>query len=438
MADSGGYKYKLVCTGCSKEYSQDEKILVCRCGNKLEVKLNIESISLTLNEMKARRGRAALNIHQRYFEFLPLLNYNQTVSIGEGGTSLLKARRLGEKLGFSNLYIKNEITNPTGSFKDRPIGVGVNKVLEHGFSTVATASSGNAASSLASYSAKCDLKCVAFVPSTAPASKVSQLLMYGAKVVPLRRPPDFTGDPTVFMLKKVYAEYGWIPVPSFGTLNPYQMEGAKTIGFEIAEELVPDHVVIPMGGAGLFIGNYNAFDQYKKVGITSSMPVLHAVQGAGCAPFVKAFVENKPIETVKDPHTVAGGLADPFTWDGKEAMPMLKKTGGYAVAVEDEPVLEAQKLLARYEGIFAEPTGSASLAGLIKLAEEGRIPRQETVVIEVTGHGFKDLGIVEKRFSFPPVAEPELENIKEVLKNFYSFNASEHITPLGYTPKFAV
>jgi len=376
--------------------------------------MNLDDIEVDRKEMLARREKNLPSI-ERYFEFLPLLYRKKLVHLGEGNTPLTHARNLGQQLGMPRLYLKNEINNPTGSFKDRPINVGLNRALQFGAQTVASASSGNAANSLAAGSSKANIRCVAFVPADAPRSKVAQLLLYGAEVMPVRRPEAYLGDPTVEMLTRCYKELGFHPIPSFGHLNPYQMEGAKTIGYEIAEKMVPDHMLIPLGGGGLYLGNHNAFTEYKELDIVDELPVMHAVQGAGCAPLVAAFRENRAIETWKEPRTIATGLADPFTWDGERVLAAMKDNGGQAVGVEDEPIVEAQKMLARYEGIFAEPTGTASLAGLLDLIDKGIISKDETVVVEVTGHGFKDLAQVEELFTIPGPIMPDMKDVRKRL-----------------------
>jgi len=412
MGSNDAVKFRHTCPACGTVYPPWELVYQCACGSKVIVRMNLDDIELDRKEMLARREKNLPSI-ERYFEFLPLLDRNKLVHLGEGNTPLVHARNLGRRLGIPRLYLKNEINNPTGSFKDRPINVGLNRALQFGAKTVASASSGNAANSLAAGSAKANIRCVAFVPADAPRSKVAQLLLYGAEVIPVGRPEAYLGDPTVEMLTRCYRELGFHPIPSFGHLNPYQMEGAKTIGYEIAEEMVPDHMLIPLGGGGLYLGNHNAFTEYMKLGIVDELPVMHAVQGAGCAPLVAAFRENKAIETWKEPRTIAAGLADPFTWDGERVLAAMKENGGVAVGVKDGPIVEAQKLLARYEGIFAEPTGTASLAGLLELVDEGIISRDETVVVEVTGHGFKDLGQVESLFEMPG---PIMPDMKDALK----------------------
>ncbi|MDP6154996.1 MAG: threonine synthase [Candidatus Thermoplasmatota archaeon] len=415
MSSKDVEKFKHTCPACRAEYPCEKLVYQCDCGSKVIVKVNLNDIEVSRKEMLSRREKDLPSI-ERYFEFLPLLNRKNLVHLGEGNTPLVHAKNLGRRLAMPHLYLKNEINNPTGSFKDRPINVGLNRALEFGAETVASASSGNAANSLAAGSAKANIRCVAFVPADAPRSKIAQLLLYGAEVIPVGRTEGYLGDPTVEMLTKCYQELGFHPIPSFGHLNPYQMEGAKTIGYEIAEDMVPNHMLIPLGGGGLYLGNYNAFSEYKELDIVDELPVMHAVQGAGCAPLVKAFRKNKPIETWEEPRTIAAGLADPFTWDGERVLTALKENGGLAIGVEDGPIVEAQKLLARYEGIFAEPTGSASLAGLFKLVDEGVISKDETVVVEVTGHGFKDLVQVEGLFEMPGPIRPDMKDVRKRLR----------------------
>ena len=404
-------KFTHLCSKCKMKYPQEALVYQCFCGGKVVIRMNMDLIEMDMGKLMSRR-RDRLPLIERYFDFLPILNRKNLIHLGEGDTPLVHAQNLGKELGMSGLYLKNEINNPTGSFKDRPINVGLNRALEFDAKTVASASSGNAANSLAAGAAKANIRCVTFVPADAPTSKIAQLLLYGAEVMPVGRPSGYVGDPTVEMLTSCYRELGFHPIPSFGHLNPYQMEGAKTIGYEIAEEMTPDHIVIPLGGGGLYMGNHKGFSEFKELGVVDGMPKMHAVQGAGCAPLVKAVRENKKITTWKDPKTIASGLADPFTWDGDRVMEAMKMNGGTAVAVEDAPIIEAQRMLAKYEGIFAEPTGSASLAGLLELVDEGVISRDETVVVEITGHGFKDLGQVERMFDMPEPVMPDMGEVR--------------------------
>ncbi len=414
MANKSDYKFKHICPKCKKKYPQDQLVYQCPCGSKVIIEFNMNEMELSPKDIKARYD-SSLPLIEKYFELLPLLKKDNLVHLGEGDTPLVHARNMGNKLGLPNLYLKNEINNPTGSFKDRPINVGLNRALEFNAEYVASASSGNAANSLAAGSSKANITCIAFVPSTAANSKINQLLLYGAEVFPVEKPTGYIGDPTVAMLTNSYKELGFHPIPSFGHLNPYQMEGAKTMGYEIALEIEPDHIVVPVGGGGLYMGNHRAFMEFKELGIVDNIPSMHVVQGEGCSPLVKAFNEEREISTCEDPHTIANGLADPFTWDGERVIEALKINGGSAVGIKDNPIIKAQKILARYEGIFAEPTGSAALAGMLELVHRGKIDKKDDIVVEVTGHGFKDLGVIDEYFSRPEPVLPELSIIKNRL-----------------------
>jgi len=407
---------KLVCSKCGEEYSPDSLYFSCpKCGERLDVFYDYQKISEALSKDELRKRAPGV---WKYMELLPIKDPSKIVSLGEGGTPLIKSKRLAEKLGLRELYIKDETRNPTGSFKDRPIVVGISKVNEFGIKNVVTASSGNAAAALAAYSARLGLNCVAFVPEDAPSEKVSQLRLYGATVVRVKR-DGFLGDPTVRMMELAHREFGWAPVPSFGKFNPYQMEGPKTIAYEISEQLdyqVPDWVFIPVGGGGLFAGNYRGFKEFETLGFIDKIPHLVAVQAEGCAPLAKAWKENKPLETWENPKTVAGGLADPYTWDWDLVFKGLKESKGTAEAVNDNRILEAQRLLARYEGIFVEPSGAASLAGLIKMLEEGSIDWGDSIVVEATGTGFKDLKAISTYVEGVPVIEPSLEALERIVR----------------------
>ena len=222
------------------------------------------------------------------------------------------------------------------------------------------------------------------------------------------------------MLRTVVEEYGWYPCPSFGPFNPYQVEGPKTISYELIEQLnwgSPDWVMIPVGSACLLTGIWKGFVDFHEMDYVGSFPKLAAIQSSGCAPLVKAFKEGKgpfKIEPWKHPNTVAGGLADVLPWDGDAALVALGK-GGTAEAVSDEEILGAQKLLASTEGIFAEPSGVTSLAGLLRLIDAGVIDQDETVVVLITGSGLKDPAAVLKRFKGAPTIKPSIRELKKIL-----------------------
>ena len=354
-------------------------------------------------------------LQEKYFELLPLLDRASVVSIGEGYTPFFRAKRLGNELGMSGLWLKDETGNPTGSFKDRPIVLGLAKALELGAETVATASSGNAANSLAAGSAKRGVRCVAFVPEKVPESKAYLLQHLGATVVRVAAGKDRSVDPTAWLLREACDRFGWHPVPSFGAFNPYQIEGAKTLAYEICEAGDVDHVVVQVGGAGLLAGVYRGFRDYLELGFIDQMPMIHAVQSEGCAPFVKAFQEGRDVVAWDSPSTVAGGIADNYTWDWREGFEALRETGGSAVAVTDAEILDARRLLGKLEGVFAEPTGSASLAGVMALQREGMLGQGERVCALVTGSGYKDLGPMAGEYRAPPLISSSLAELERLL-----------------------
>jgi threonine synthase len=318
-----------------------------------------------------------------------------------------------------HLWLKDETRNPTASFKDRPMSVGISKAVEFGAKVVVTASSGNAAIALAAYSAKAGVKCYAFVPAEVSAAKLAQLSIYGANVI--KAAPKGVGDPTYKLMRMACKRYGWHPIPSCGLFNPYQPEGSKTMSYEICEQLgwqVPEWVVVPTGAGTLLSGNAKGYFEFERLDFTHGAPHLAAIQAEGCAPLVKGFKENthpSKIPTWENPRTVAGGLVDPYPWDADTAIPALKRSRGVAETVSDNEILNAERLLAKTEGVFAEPSGAAGLAGLTKLLETGVIDRSDHVVVEITGSGLKDQKTAMQLIEEPPTIEPELKQLEKFI-----------------------
>lgn len=392
------------------------------CRNKDRGRLDIFYDYSALAEKLDKRTLAARSPGVwKYSELLPIRDKENVVSLEAGGTPLLKSSGLANEIGLRSLYLKDETRSPTGSFKDRSMTVGVSKAVEFGVETTVTASSGNAAAALAAHSAKAGLRCYAFVLESASEAKLAQIRLYGAQVMRVKAVEEGV-DPTVQMLSMVVEKYGWYPCPSFGPFNPYQVEGPKTMAFEIAEQMdwnVPDWVLVPTGSGCLLAGLWKGFRDFRKLGFVDSSPRLVAVQPKGCAPIVRAFDQKKEpfeIEPWGRPDTIAGGLTDVFPWDGDAALTALRETGGTAEAVSDKEILQAQRLLASREGIFAEPTGVASLAGLIKLVDKGVVKRDESVVVLVTGAGLKDPEIVTSQFRKAPTIRPAPKEFESVIQ----------------------
>ncbi|MCS7132007.1 MAG: pyridoxal-phosphate dependent enzyme, partial [Hadesarchaea archaeon] len=229
------------------------------------------------------------------------------------------------------------------------------------------------------------------------------------------------GDPAYKLMQIAWKRYGWHPIPSCGAFNPYQPEGSKTMSYEILEQLgwrVPDWVLIPTGAGTLLSGNAKGYFEFEQLGLIDRVPRLVAVQADGCAPLVKGFREGTPpyeIQTWPKPRTIAGGLVDPYPWDADTAIPAIKRSGGSAETVTDEEILEAGRLLAKLEGIFAEPSGAAGLAGLRKMLDSGIIDPSDLVVVEVTGSGLKDVKAAARIVSRVPTIKPELGQLQKLL-----------------------
>jgi threonine synthase len=359
----------------------------------------------------------------KYRELLPEVDPRNVVSLGEGGAPLLPAKKMGRKLGLEKLWLLDDARNPTSSFKDRAMTVGISKAIDLGYKTVVSASSGNAAASLSAYAAKAGLNCISFVPEIASSGKLTQLMIFGAMVARVREHRSGE-DPTVKMLKEACDHHNWYPCPSFGPMNPYQAEGSKTMSYDIVEALgwkAPDWVFAPVGAGGCLAGNWKGYLDYEELGFAKALPRMVAVQPEGCSPLVRAFEQGvDPLEIMAcdKPNSVATGLMDPFPWDGDAALKAIRQSHGLAVSVSDDEILDAQKLVAKNEGIFAEPSGATSLAGLVRLLGDGSVERSDEIVVEITGSGLKDPDSASTRSAQPPLIDPCIEDVERVFRSY--------------------
>lgn len=390
----------LRCIECGKEYGENEVRYRCDCGGLLEVVIDLGKVKNVFD------GR---NITLwKYESFIPV---ERRVSLNEGGTPLYRLENLQKELGIVELYVKNEGANPTGSFKDRGMTVGVSKALELGMDKVICASTGNTSASLAAYSAKAGIKSYVLVPSGKIAlGKLAQAIVYGAKVVPVRG--NF--DDALRVVVKASRELG---VYMLNSINPFRLEGQKTIAFEIFDQLgfVPDNIILPVGNAGNISAIWKGFKELFQAGFIGKLPRMIGIQAEGASPLAKAWKEKKEFKPEEKPDTVATAIriGNPANW--RKAWLAAEESKGFFESVSDEEILRAQKLLASKEGIFVEPASASSLAGLVKLKELDLINSDESYVLITTGHGLKDPNIIIENFSLPEPIEPTLSAFKEVL-----------------------
>jgi threonine synthase len=400
------------CIACGEKYGAEEIVYSCkRCGNLLEVKYDYGFLKAKLE--KSDWQRLPLSVW-RYRDFMPVSDPSIIVSLKEGGTGLHSCQRLARILGLKHLYVKSEGENPTGSFKDRGMTVGITKAVELKMKTVICASTGNTSASLAAYAAKAGLQCMVLIPSGKIAyGKLAQAMVYGARVVQIRGNFD-RAFKMVLELSEKHRE-----VYLLNSINPYRLEGQKSLAYEICDQLdkePPDNVVLPVGNAGNISAIWKGFIEFQKLGLIEKLPKMTGIQAGGAAPIARAIRNGKDkIIFIDKPETVATAIriGAPISW--KKAMTAIRGSGGTAETVSDEEILEAQKLLARSEGLFVEPASASSIAGLKKLFEAGEIDKDEVVVCVTTGHGLKDPDIAIKISEKPSEVDAEIRSIEKLL-----------------------
>ncbi len=407
----------LKCILCGAEYDVDEVLYVCpKHGNEgaLDVVYDYDLIARRLTKDHLARDQQTRSIW-RYADLLPIADPSLAPPLQVGWTPLYRARRLEERLGLRYLWVKDDGRNPTASFKDRASAVGVVKALELGRKVMTCASTGNAASSLAGLAASVGLTTYIFVPQTAPQAKVAQLLIFGANVIMVKGTYDQAFD----LCLEATKEYGWYSRNT--AFNPYLSEGKKTAALEICEQLgweAPDRIFVSVGDGGIIGGVWKGLKDLHALGFIDKMPKLMGVQAEGAAPLVRAWREGteeiKPV--VLD--TLADSIAVGVPRDRIKALRAVRQTGGEFVAVSDEEILEAMRVLARGAAVFAEPAGAAGFAGLAKLVQEGRIDPEERTVVLVTGNGLKDVASAIKATGQPHLIEPTMEDLRRLMGQY--------------------
>lgn len=400
------------CIECGKAHHMAKPAYACSsCGNLLEIRMDRADALERLEKSGFKKRPLSV---WRYRELLPIGAKAEVHSLNEGGTPLIRCDRLAKRLGVKELHVKFDGTNPTGSFKDRGMTVGITKAAELGMKVVTCASTGNTSASLAAYAGLAGMKCVVLIPEGKVAlGKLAQAMMHGALVVSVRG----TFDEALDMVMKSSEKLGMYVLNS---VNPFRIEGQKTAAFEICDQLdsiSPEYLYIPVGNGGNSAAYWKGFAEYESLGQTAGLPIIRGIQAEGAAPVANMFKTGaKDLKPVKKPDTVATAIriGNPANW--KKTVRAIKESGGSASTVSDREILSAQKALATAQGIFAEPAGAAALAGLIKDVESGELDRSSRVVCVSTGHGLKDPDVAVEQSERPKVIEATLEALERILE----------------------
>jgi threonine synthase len=381
------YLTELRCSQCGRNYDAGKLQTYC---------LDCQAPLLPVYDLEKARehlDRDAFQIRPagmwRWQELLPVDDPAHIISLGEGDTPLLRAGRLGDELGLSNLFIKDESLNPTGSFKARGLSAAVSKAYELGVHKLIIPTAGNAGGALAAYAARGNLKASIYMPEDTPRANIEESKIAGASVTLV---DGLISDAARMVAEKTRNE-GWFDVSTFK--EPYRVEGKKVMGYELAEALdwgLPDVIVYPTGGGTGLVGMWKAFAELMALGWLEkkNLPRMVAVQAEGCAPVVRAFENNwDTCEFWEGAQTIASGLRVPKSFADRLILSDLRESQGKAIAVSDQEIMDSQRRLAYREGIFAAPEGAATLAGLVKLAASGWINPDECIVLFNTGTGLK-------------------------------------------------
>ena len=399
----------LQCRECGQDYPK-KPLHVCEtCFGPLEIVYDYDAIGKAISREKIASRDKNL---WRYRELLPI-DAEPRVGMYSGFTPLVRAHRLAEALGVKELYIKDDSVNhPTFSYKDRVVSVAISKAMEFGFDTVACASTGNLANSVAAHSAKAGLNCYVFIPEGLEQGKIIGSAIYGPKIIAIQGNYDDVNR----LCSEIGDKYGWAFVNI--NLRPYYSEGAKTHAYEVAEQLgwrLPKHIVVASAGGTILPKLGKAFRELVKVGLVQDTGCkIYSAQAAGCAPIINALHKGTDLISPVKPNTIASSIAIGNPADGYYVVHAVKESGGWGDSVTDEEILEGIKLLARTEGIFTEPAGGTEVAVTKKLVQKGRIPRDESIVISITGNGYKTLEAVARSIEQPYTIKATLENFDQL------------------------
>lgn len=399
------YLTHLECTNCGATYAANELHTTCpACGKVLYPRYDLDAAARAMTKEALASRPFDL---WRYREVLPVQDDGNVVSLGEGGTPLLPLPRFGATIGVPNLLAKDEGLNPTGSFKARGLCMAVSRAKELGARAVAIPSAGNAASAMSAYAARAGLSAFVFMPQDTPPIMKGECVAYGARVYLVKGLINDAGK----IVREHGAARGWFDVSTLK--EPYRVEGKKTMGYEIAEQLgwtLPDVIVYPTGGGTGIVGMWKAFDEMERLGlIGAARPKMVAVQSSGCAPIVKAFAEGTDhADLWPGAHTIAPGIRVPVAIGDYLILQAIRESGGTAVAVSDEEILATTREVARLDGLYPSPEAAATFVATRRLAEAGFLRGDERVVAFSTGAGLKHTELLDLDLPVLDPNDPEL------------------------------
>jgi threonine synthase len=381
-------KYELKCVTCGQMVAPTKQAATCPSCGPLKGTLDVTYPLETLKDkfQGSLANFVGCDVYRAFDDILPYDDPVNLPPLAFGRTPLFQPPRLANKFG-NGLYLKDDGRNPSASFKDRASAVAIAMARESGANTIACASTGNAASSLATLAAALGMRTVVFIPKDAPEPKLTQILIHGAAAIRL----DCDYDRAFDLCQEACEQFGWYNRNT--AVNPFTGEGKKSAAIEIAVALgeAPDVVVCPVGDGCIIGGLHKGFSDLLGLGLIRKMPRLYGIQAAGAAPLVKAFENGGDVKPYEITHTVADSISVGCPRDGVKALRAVRNTYGAMVAVSDREILAAQRTLASAAGVFAEPAASAAYAGLLRLIENDSIQREETAVVVLTGHGLKDI-----------------------------------------------
>jgi threonine synthase len=402
--------FEFYCYGCGAILTARPRGMICpACGEPFSIRFHTEPPPELFKEPPASMWA--------YADLLPVKAPENQSSLGEGATPLLDAPRLACAHGLGSVLLKNEMVNPTGSFKDRQVSVGISHARELGLNTVAVVSSGNVACAASAYAARAGMKAVLLMHGHAAAGKRRQAAAYGGQTIQV----DCMSAAEVFDLCiEACDTLGWYHLSTAGMYEPYNVEGAKTIAYELYWQTggdLPDWIVAPVGGGGLLGGIWRGFLDLQRLGLIEQPPRLAGIQASGCAPLKKAIDGNMTfLETLEEPwpnpETIAGGIADDILFDGHTVLPAIRETKGVAIAVDDDEIIRGELTLASTEGLLCEPTCAVVMAALNHLPDAGPDTR---VCCVLTGNGIKDLDVLQGRVPDPVRIPPSLDALRETV-----------------------